>query len=283
MSALTANNVLNKKNTDILYSFPVDSGEIILQNSIVGIGSDGLLKNPVIGNITTLRVAGIVADDSANTTPAATTADGSIAGDSASAEAGDKTVRQVWLQGRFLLNFSDVLTQADVGKLAYAKNNNDCYVADTDAVLVGTIVGFYSASRAWVDLNKFYPLYPDVDLVVLSGALAAPATNAAGGICSIANPFLADAIVESFAFDIDTASTGAATGDFGIGTVASSDVLLDGVTLNGAVTGLKTIGTNGGTNGKAFRPMGAADLILGTASADATGLAGTYRAVVRKY
>ena len=283
MAAKTENNVLQKKDVTALTMFPVDSGQKIYQNTIVGVDSDGLLKNVALANVATLRIAGIVADDSENTTPAATTADGSALADRASAVAGDKTCRLVWMQGRFLLDFTDTLAQTDLGKLAYAKNNNDCSISDVDAVLLGTIVSIYSTSQAWVELNKFYPEYPDVDIVVLKGDLSAPKDTTVGGIVSIDNPFAADAIVESFALDIDTASTGAASGDFGIGTSSSSDILLDGVTMNGAVTGLKTIGTNGGTNGKAHRPMGAADKILGTASADATGLVGTYKAVIRKY
>lgn len=283
MAAKTANNILEKKDVSALTLLPVDSGQIIYQNTIVGIDTDGLLKNVALENYATIRAVGIVADNSDNLTPAATTADGSVLADRSSAVAGDKTVRQVWMQGRFLLDFGETLAQDDLGKLAYAQNNNDCYLANTNAVLVGTIVGIYSTSQAWVELNKYYPEYPDTDLTVLKGALVAPATTAVGGIMDIANPFAADAIVESLAIDIDTASTGAASGDFGIGTGASSDILLDGVTLNGAVTGVKTIGTNGGTNGKAFRHIGAAQHIQGTASADATGLAGTYRIVIRKY
>lgn len=283
MSAKTANNVLLKKDVNALTLFPVDSGQTIYQNTIVGVDTDGLLKNVAAANVATLRIVGIVADNSINTTPAATTADGSVLSDRSSADAGDKTVRQVWMQGRFLLDFVDTLAQTALGKLAYAKNNNDCSVSSVDGVLLGTIVSIYSISQAWVEINKFYPEYPDVDYVVLKGNLAAPADTTVGGIMSVDNPFAADAIVEYLALDIDTASTGAATGDFGIGTSSSSDILLDGVTLNGAVTGLKTIGTNGGTNGKAFRPMGASDKILGTASADATGLVGTYKAVIRKY
>jgi hypothetical protein len=284
MAAKTANNILQMKDVSALTLFPVDSGQTIYQNTLVGVDTDGLLKNIAAANVATLRIVGIVADDSANLTPAATTADGSILADRSSADAGDKTVRQVWMQGRFLLNFAETVAQDDLGKLAYAKNNNDCYLAAAaDAILIGTIVGIYSSSQAWVELNKFYPEYPDTDLVVLSGSLTAATDTTAGGVLSVDNPFAANAIVEQLAIVIGTASTGAATADFGIGTTSSSDTLLDGVTLNGAVTGLKTIGTNGGTNGKAFRPMGASDKILGTASADATGLVGTYKAVIRKY
>lgn len=284
MSAKTARNILHAKDVSSLTAFPVASGEKIFQNTIAGVDSDGYLKDLDAANVATIRIIGIVADDAANEPEVATAGAGSILADRTSADNGDKTVRQLWMQGRFLLDFAETLAQDDCGKLAYAKNNNDCYLsAGADAILIGTIVSIYSTSKAWVEINKFYPEYPDTDLAILKGALAAPATTAVGGIVSIDNPFAADAIVEHFAIDIDTASTGAATGDFGIGTSSSSDVLLDGVTLNGAVTGVKTIGTNGGTNGKAFRPMGASDKILGTASADATGLAGTYKAVIRKY
>jgi hypothetical protein len=283
MAAVTANQIKQMKDVENLIAVPVDSGQTIYQNTLVGIDSDGLLKNIAAANVATIRVVGIVADDSNYTTPKATTADGSLISDRSSAEAGDKTVRQIWTRGRFLLTFVDTLTQADCGKLAYAQNNNDCSVAATTAVLIGTIVSVYSASQAWVDINVIMPSYPDQEVAVVKGALAAPKTNAAGGILSVDNPFAANATVESITLNITTASTGAATGDFGIETTSSSDVLLDGVTLNGAITGLKTIGTDGGTNGKAFRPITSAQKVLGTASADATGLVGTYAIVFRKY
>lgn len=284
MSAKTARNILHAKDTNALTAFPVASGEKIFQNTIAGVDSDGYLKDLDAANVATMRIVGIVADDAANEPEVATAGAGSLLADRSSADNGDKTVRQLWMQGRFLLDFAETLAQDDCGKLAYAKNNNDCYLSSgADTILIGTIVAIHSTSKAWVEINKFYPEYPDTELAIIEGALAAPATTAVGGIMSVDNPFAADAIVESLTLDIDTASTGAATGDFGIGTTLSSDVLLDGVTLNGAVTGLKTIGTDGGTNGKAFRPMGASDKVLGTASADATGLVGTYKLVIRKY
>ena len=283
MAALTKNNILNKKDINVLHAFPVDTGETIYQDTLVGIGSDGLLKNIALANVSTIRIAGIVADDSANLTPAATGADGSLLNDRSSADNGDKTVRQVWLSGRFLLTFVDTLSQADCGKLAYAQNNNDCSVSSLNAVLIGTIVAVHSTSQAWVELNQIMPSYPDQEVIVVKGALIAADDNTAGGVISLANPFGADAQVESMMIDIDTASTGAATLDVGIGTTVSSDVIMDGVTLNGAVTGLKTIGTNGGTNGKTCRPIKATEKILATASADATGLVGTYNIVFRKF
>lgn len=283
MSAVTKNNILQKKDIEVLHAFPVDNGETIYQETLVGIGSDGLLKNITAENASVIRIAGIVADNSANVVPAPVTADGSLIDGRSSAESGDKTVRMVWLRGRFLLTFVDVLGQDDCGKLAYAQNNNDCSVSSAGAVLIGTIVEVHSTSQAWVELNMIMPSYPDQELAVVKGALSAPDDNTAGGIFSVDNPFGADAQVESVMVDIDTASAGAATADIGIGTDSSSDVLMDGVTLNGEVTGLKTIGTNGGTNGKAFRPIGASEKVLATASADATGLAGTYSIIFRKY
>jgi len=283
MTAKAENNVLQKKDVNALHAFPVDSGEIIYQDTIVGIDADGLLKNVAPANVATLRIVGIVADDSAKLAPTATGADGSLISGRSSAENGDKTVRQAWLSGRFLLTFVDTLAQTDCGKLAYARNNNDCSVSSASAVLIGTIVEVHSTSQAWVELNKIMPSYPDQEVAVVKGALAAPTTNAAGGIFNVANPFGADAQVESVIVKIATASTGAATMDVGIGTTLTDDKLLDGVTLNGSVTGLKTIGTDGGTNGKAFRPIIATEKVLATASANATGLVGTYSIVFRKF
>lgn len=154
MAALTANKVRPSKGTDKLLLVPVASGEVIYQGSIVGITASGLLENVDSGNVDTLKMVGIVADDSANTTPAATTAAGSVLADRSSADAGDKTVRQIWTKGRFLMDFSVSLTQADLGSKAFALNNNDCTNVTTTAVALGTIVGIYSTSQAWVELNE---------------------------------------------------------------------------------------------------------------------------------
>lgn len=283
MTAKTANNILHKKDVEVLHAMPVKSGQVIYQDTLVGIGSDGLLANITAENVATLRIVGVVADDSSVKPPAATGANGSLLGDRASEDNGNKTIRQVWLHGRFLLDFVDTLTQADLGKLAYARNNNDCSVSAAQGVLIGTIVGIESAGKAWVDLNKIMPSYPDQDVAVVRGALVAATTSAVGGVISVANPFAAPAQVESMMINIATASTGAATLDVGIGTDTTSDILLDGVVLNGSVTGLKTIGTDGGINGKAFRPIKSTEKVIGTASATVAGLVGTYNIVFRKF
>lgn len=280
MSALTANNVLQKKDIEAIQAFPVLSGETIYQDSICGIGVDGLLKNISASTYMTILIACIIADDSANTTPAATTGSGSIAADRTSAEAGDKTVRQTYTKGKFLLSFTDTLTQADVGKIAYAVNNNDCSVSNVGGVPVGTIVGFYSASLAWVELNVFIGR----DIIRIKQAVAGVASTGAGALFTIDNPFGGKAILESFVFDITTASTGAATADIGVGTSSSVDNLMDGLTLNGAVAGIKTPVPNAGTNGgKLPKGMTSSEKVLGTGSADTSGLVGTVEATFRRY
>lgn len=155
MAAITANKVRQAKNVDKLLAVPVASGEVIYQGAIVGITAAGYLENVDSGNVDTLKMIGIVADDSANLTPAATTAAGSLLGDRSSADAGDKTVREIWTKGRFLLDFSVSLTQADLGSKAYALNNNDCTNVTTTAVAIGTIVSIYGTSKAWVELNEW--------------------------------------------------------------------------------------------------------------------------------
>jgi hypothetical protein len=280
MAALTANTVLESKNAEILFAFPVDTGETIYSNSIAGIGVDGLLKNITLANAPTILIAGIVADDSANITPAATTADGNVLLDRSSADAGDKTVRKVWTKGRFLLTFTDTLSADELGKVAYAKNNFDCSIQAVSAVKLGTIVGVYSTSQAWVEINQYYT----GDTVTVKIPVTGSASTAVGAQLSIANPFGQDAILESFVFDIDTASTGAATMDIGVGTTSTVDNLMDGLTLNGAVTGIKTPVVDAGTNGgKIPKAMASTDLVIGTASATTAGLVGTAEAKFRRW
>lgn len=280
MSAKTANNILNKKNTDILHLFPVKSGETIFQNTLAGVSIDGLLYDLDAAIIPSILIVGVVADDSANTVPAATTADGSVANDRSSADAGDKTVRQIWLSGRFLLDFTDPLTQADVGKIAYAKNNNDCSITSVGGVAIGTIVAFVSANLAWVELNQFIGR----DVIRVKKAVAGSTSTDAGGLFKIDNPFAAKAILEEFVFEITTASTGAATADIGVGTSSSVDNLMDGITLNGSITGIKTPAGSAGTNGNKI-PVGvaAAEKILATASASTAGLVGIVEATFRRW
>ena len=101
---------------------------------------------------------GIVADGSANETPAAASASGSISGTNqkASAVSGDKTVRKVYLGGKFFLTASSI-TQAMVGTTMYAVDNqtfDDTYETTTYLPL-GKLVTYISATSGWVEINPF--------------------------------------------------------------------------------------------------------------------------------
>jgi hypothetical protein len=75
--------------------------------------------------------------------------------------------------------------------------------------------------------------------------------------------------------DITTASTGASTIDYGIGTTAttSNDTLMDG--LSGAATGFFDNTKNIGTNGVGVKKLAAGSYVTGSqASGDTTGLVG---------
>jgi hypothetical protein len=283
MSAITANKVINIKDVDKLHAFPVKSGETIYQGGFAGISVDGYAYDLDSAIIPTSLIVGIVADDSANTTPAATTADGSVADDRSSADAGDKTVRKLYLSGRVLCDFAVTLSQDEVGKIAYAINNNDCSINGAGGVPIGTIVAFVSTSQAWVELNTYFGEGKDGELVVRR-AVAGSTSTAAGGLFTIANPFGAIAILKELVFSITTASTGAATADIGVGASSSVDNLMDGLTLNGSITGLKLPAVNSGTNGNKIPAVIAADgNILATASADSSGLVGVVMAKFKRW
>jgi hypothetical protein len=272
--AITRNIATEKKNEGEVTAFAVASGETIYQGSLVGINASGYLVNITAANANTIKLVGVVQDGSANSTPAATSANGSISGglNVSSAIAGDKTVRNVWLSGQFLLTFTSI-AQANVGSTVYASDN---YTVDETltGARVGTLVTYISATSGWVDLNKFAR---DGGFVI-TGALTA--AGGAGVVLNVANPYGSALLVEEFLLNITTKSTGAATGDFGIAaTGVSSDILLDGTNLE--TTGYHSIGVNGGTNGKYGRVWASTTFITGTGSAATTGLVGTYIAVVR--
>lgn len=153
MAAITANKVRPNRNVGELLALPVKSGETILQGGIVGCGADGLLVNVTAANDETMKILGIVMDDSANLVPAPTTANGSLLNDRSSEDAGDKTVRLVAVKGQFLMDFAVAISQANLGDKAFAQNNNDCVLLTADGVCIGTIVRVVSTSQAWVELN----------------------------------------------------------------------------------------------------------------------------------
>ena len=107
----------------------------------------------------------------------------------------------------------------------------------------------------------------------LSKDLVAEASPAACGMLKIRNPERTnDIIVDEVLIDITTGSTGAATADIGVGTSASDDTLLDGIDLQ--TVQVHNNVDDKGANGRKAQRVAGFYYVVGTASADTTGLVG---------
>jgi len=107
----------------------------------------------------------------------------------------------------------------------------------------------------------------------LSKALAAEGVPGACGMFKIRNPErTVDIIVDEVLVDITTGSTGVAKADIGVGTVASDDTLLDEMNLQ-TVQVHNNVDDNG-TNGRKSQKVDSGAYVVGTASADSSGLVG---------
>jgi len=278
--AVTKKQGLQKKSPCGLIALPVKLGQTIYFNTIAGVDSTGYLVAPTSANIGQIRLAGIVADDSIADPPLPTTANGAISGnlESATDPSGDKTVRTLWTSGQFQLPFTG-LTQADLGKVVYAKDNFTFSLSPVAGVKIGTLVAVLSATSGYVDLNKFYTLDRGM---VIAGLLTAATGTGGGAVLSLANPIGMDVVVKEFVVKILTGSTGAATIDIGVAAngTTTSDTLLDGI--NAQTVGYATIGVNGGTNGKYGRTWSTTGYITGTASATLAGMVAEYYMTVER-
>jgi len=130
------------------------------------------------------------------------------------------------------------------------------------------------------ELDKYIPgnlrrLLTDIDSLakVERIALVVEASPANGGLASWENPY--DVAVTVYTIlNVTTPTTGAATADIGVGTVAATDddTLHDGTDIGtAAITELS--GT--GTNGVLVQSVAANGFVAATASADSTGIVGT--------
>jgi hypothetical protein len=259
--AKTAEQNLNIKGYGRPVAFPVKTGETIYKGTLAVVDSAGYLVNLDSAAAPTARVVVFVADGSANTTPAATTANGSISGslEVKSADAGDKTVRYCYTHGLVKATFTSI-TQAMVGKTVYATDNFTLDETQNAGVKVGTLVTYISATSGWVDLNKYYN---QDGAVFFKQALVR--SSGGGGLFNILNPAGATIVVERLAVDIVTASSAALTFDAGIAaTGTTSDVLIDGQATS--VAGLFDNITDAGTNGGATVKATSAQYITGTLS-----------------
>ena len=154
--AVTINKRIISKNAGGVLAVPVASGETIYKGTLVCVGVDGYLHNLTQAQITAgIRLIGIVADDAANDPPQATTADGSISGDleMGSEISGDKTIRLVYTRGLFELPFTSI-TQSMVGSKMYASDNYTVDDDSTNAVEVGFLATYISATKGWLALNN---------------------------------------------------------------------------------------------------------------------------------
>jgi len=132
-------------------------------------------------------------------------------------------------------------------------------VQDSDSQEVATFGGSYKAMK------------------VAKVAIAGVAATTGGALFAWANPEIATIIIDRFQIDITTKSTGAAAGDFGIATDAttSSDNLIDGYALGGTEKVVDTMLTGDlGTNGKVNQKMTVTQVLTGTGAATTAGLVG---------
>lgn len=269
--AKTAEQTIIIRDPGILHAFPVASGETIYKGTFAALTA-GYLANLDSANLYSATLIALVADGSDNATgPAATTANGSISGTNeiGSVAAGDKTVRNVYLEGKVLVTGAG-FAQTSVGKTCYLSDNYTGNISGTGAKL-GTIVTYISSTQVYVKMNEFGT---EEGLQIKKGALTA-ATTTTGGDALNWSPQAAS-IIQHMSIDVTTAATGAATVDIGVAaTGTSNDTLMDGVDVGTAAIFASTE-QNAGTNGVAPVKCSATQFVTVTPSATLAGLVGTY-------
>jgi hypothetical protein len=258
------------ENSIIMY--PVYTGETIYSGNFGAI-IGGYLKNLTSSNKYTATKIVVVADESANDTGnAATTSSGSLASNVSTANAGDKTVRRCYEKGQFYFSGTG-FAQTDVGKIAYATDNETISVTAGAGRRVGTVERYVSTTELLINLNVFPN---DNSLIEASGSLTAVTGTTGGGIMSVGNPFGMPLMIHELILNVTTKASGTVTGDYGVAAngTTSSDTLIDGTNME--TTGIHSILTYKGTNG-GLRTWAASEHVTGTASASAAGLVGTYK------
>lgn len=275
--AVTANQVVTIKEPYNLTPFPVASGETIYKGTLVSIVG-GYLYNLDTAAAQTGTIIGVVADDGSDADgPQATTANGSISGalEETSAIAGDKTVRNVWLNGQVKVTGAG-LAQTSVGKVAYATDNFTINITGGNgAIKLGTVAIYLSSTSAYVDLNKYFNSEGLIEALVPLTA----ATTTTGGDVVNWTPGRA-AIIYDVILDVTTAATGVATADIGYAaTGTSDDKFIDGVDVGTAAiftsATKQLIAATGNAAGAA--KITASQFVTMTPSATVAGIVGTMR------
>lgn len=279
MAKTAKQNIIIKEPTN-LTAFPVASGSTIYKGTFAVVDS-GYLENLSSANYGAGSIVGIVDDESANATgAAATTSAGSISGSrrEASAIAGDKTVRRLWLNGKVTVTGAG-FAQTSVGKVCYLTDNYTGNITGT-GIKLGTIVTYISSTEVEVDMNKYYNTNGVMTALV---PLTAGTTTTGGDILNW-TPGVA-CYVYDVLLDVTTAATGVATADFGYAaTGTSDDKFIDGVDIGTAAiftTATKQlIAATGNAAGTA--KLTASQFVTGTPSATAAGLVGTVQIIYIK-
>lgn len=248
-------------------ALPVASGETIYKGTLAVVDDDGYLRNLSSTYASQAKLVVLVADGSGQVdgTPTATTSAGSISGarETASAIAGDKTVRVCYTKAHVQLTFTSI-AQAQVGKTVYASDNYTVDEAQNSGVKIGFLTTYISATSGWVSLNE----YGQHDGEIF-WKQALSATSGGGGLFNILNPTGATIAITRLAIDIATASSTVSTIDAGVAaTGTSNDELIDG--MSGSVTGIFDNITDAGTNGGATVKCTSAQYITGTFSSAAS-------------
>lgn len=259
--AKTSEQVIDVKGTEKLWAFPVASGATIYSGCLAAVDNNGYLQNLDSTYAKDGRIIVMVADDSANASPAATTSAGSISGDleAKSADAGDKTVRNCYMDCYVKLTFTSI-AQDDVGKTVFASDNYTVDDAQNSSIKIGTLITYLSATSGWVRLN-FYANHDGTSF----WKQAISATSGGGGLFNILNPSGETILIERLALDLTTGTSAAGTIDCGVAaTGTSNDALIDGVTSSAA--GVFDNITDAGTSGGATVKCTAAQYITGTVS-----------------
>lgn len=135
MTVLAANIVVKAKDPGTPQSYEVVASDIIYKGALLMVNAAGYVA-PCTATASTM-FAGIAQEKI----------------DNSSGSAGDVSV-VCYRTGRFLLLFSDTLTIANVGDVAYAEDDQTCSVSGaTNEHKVGVIAEFVDATHAWVQID----------------------------------------------------------------------------------------------------------------------------------
>ena len=156
MAGVTELQNVTKKGNLESQAFPVNADEKIYQGTVAGVATaDGLLSDLDATLIAAgVNTAAFIKDGSENNNATAPSIDGSISGDRQEASGlsnGEKTVRQGWTKGNFLITTATSLTQASVGAKLYAIDNFTFSLTSTSNLYVGRIIEYVSATSCWVE------------------------------------------------------------------------------------------------------------------------------------